>query len=100
VQETGLLCRSSDVMRGAPAALAPEGDVRVGRRWDLARVALDRSGAGRATQRRSTPIVADEKKCLGGIVRVWTWLAHVLSSYFDAAVRGNRCMGELLVAIH
>ncbi len=95
MQETDLLRRSSDVMRGTTAALAPKGDMGVARRWDLVGIALDRSRAGRATQRRSAPIIADEKECLGGVVRVWTWLAHVLSSYFDAALRGNRCMGEL-----
>lgn len=95
MQETDVLRRSSDVMRGATAALAPKGDVGVRRRWDLAGITFNRPGAGRAAQGRSAPIIADEKKCLGRVVRVWTWLAHVLSSYFDAAVRGNRCMGEL-----
>ena len=48
-------------------------------RRNLVRIALNGSSARRAAKRRSATVVADEKECLGGIVRVRTWLAHELS---------------------
>ena len=94
MQQTVLLCRSGHVVCRSPAAFAPERHVRIGRRWNLAGIALDRPGARRAAQWRSVAIVADEKKGLSGIVRVRTWLAHELSSYFNAALRGWRRIGD------
>jgi hypothetical protein len=86
VQQSELLRRSSDVVRRSPAALAPEGHVGVRRRWNLAGITLDRARAGRTAEGRSTSIVADEEECLGGIVRIRTWLAHMVSYCFYAAV--------------
>ena len=54
----------------------------VWRRWNLTGVPLDRSGTGGTAEGRSVAIVADEKKGLGRIVRIRTWLAHELSSCF------------------
>jgi len=94
VQQAGVLCRSGDVMGRSTAALAAERDVRV-RGWRyLTGITLDRPRAGGAAQWRSATIVADEKEGLSGVVRIRTWLAHEFSSYFDAALRGRRCMGE------
>jgi hypothetical protein len=53
--------------------------VRVGRWWDLARIALDRARARRAAEWGPSAVVADQKKGLGGVVRVRTRLAHELS---------------------
>lgn len=53
--------------------------MRVGRRRNLARIALDRSGARGTTQWRPVTVVADEEKRLSGVVRIRTWLAHELS---------------------
>lgn len=78
-EAVGLRC-PGDVVCRSTAALAAQSHVGV-RRWRyLSRVTLDRSGARRTTERRSAAVVADEKKGLGGIVRVRTWLAHELSS--------------------
>lgn len=82
MQQAVLLRRSGHVMRGSPTAFAPERHVGVGRRRNLPGITLDRSGARGAAQWRAVPIVADEKKGLSGIVRVRTWLAHELSSFF------------------
>ena len=60
----------------------------VGRWRDLAGVTLDRAGARGTTQGRSGTVVTDEKKCLGGVVRIRTWLAHGLSGCCHPAVRG------------
>jgi hypothetical protein len=81
VQQTVPLGRSGDVVGRPSAALAAEGDVRIGGRRSLVRVALDRSGARRAAERGSCAVVTDEKKGLSGVVRIRTWLAHELSSY-------------------
>ena len=74
------LSRAGDVMGGSAAALAAQRNVGVGGRRYLSRIALDRSGARRTTERRPCAVVADEKQCLSGVVRVRTWLAHELSS--------------------
>ncbi len=63
--------------------------MNVWRGWNLARVALDRAGAGGAAEWRSATIVADEKQGLGRVVRIRTWLAHELSGYFNTAVCGG-----------
>ena len=75
----GLRC-PGDVMSCATAAFTTQSHVRVGRWGYLSRITLDRPGTGGTTERRSAAVVADEKKCLSGIVRVRTWLAHELSS--------------------
>jgi hypothetical protein len=99
VQQTvGLSC-SRDIVGGSPAALTAQGDVAVWRWRDLARVALDRARARRAAERRSVAVVADEEQGLSGVVRVRTWLAHELSSYFDTALTGWRRIGGRLTAI-
>jgi hypothetical protein len=102
VQRNVTLGRPRDVVRRSPAALAAESHVRIGWRRNLVRVALDRSSARRAAERRSSAIVADEEKRLGGVVRVRTWLAHELSSYFETALRGRRRLVRwtFLTAIH
>ncbi|MBC7791932.1 MAG: hypothetical protein H7Z74_18455 [Anaerolineae bacterium] len=69
--------------------MAAQRHVGIGRGRNLAGVTLDRAGARRATEGRSATIVADEKKCLGGIVRVRTWLAHELSGYCYPAIGGG-----------
>ena len=75
------LSRPRDIVSRTSAAFAAEGHVCIGRRRDLVRIALDRSSARRAAERRSMAIVADEEQGLSGIVRIRTWLAHELSSY-------------------
>jgi len=80
VQETAGLCRARDVMRCPAAAFTAQGHVGIRRGWHLVWIALDRSGTGGTTERRSSTIVADEEKGLSRIVRVRTWLAHELSS--------------------
>jgi hypothetical protein len=81
VQQTVTLGRACDVVRGTSAALAAESHVRIERRRNLVRVALNRSSARGAAEWRSSTIVADEEKRLSGIVRIRTWFAHELSSY-------------------
>jgi hypothetical protein len=80
VQQAVSLCRSRDIVGGSAAALTAQSDVRVGRRRHLAGITLDRSGARRTAEWRSSAIVADEEQGLSRIVRVRTWLAHELSS--------------------
>jgi hypothetical protein len=57
---------------------------------NLAWITFDRPGARGAAQWRTVSVVADQEKGLSGIVRVRTWLAHELSSYFDTALPGLR----------
>jgi hypothetical protein len=65
-------------------------------RWgNLVWITFDRPGARGAAQWRTVSIVADQKKGLGGIVRVRTWLAHELSSCFDTALPGLRRIGDV-----
>jgi hypothetical protein len=102
VQQTVTLSRPRDVVCRTSAALAAESHVRIWGRRNLVRIALDRSGARGAAERRSAAVVADEKKRLSGVVRIRTWLAHELSSYFETALRGRRRMVRwtFLTAIH
>jgi hypothetical protein len=88
VQATVALGRSGNVVRRPSTAFATKRDVGIRRRGNLSRIALDRSGAGWATQGRSATVIADEEQCLGGVVRIRTWLAHEGSSYLDAALHG------------
>jgi hypothetical protein len=74
--------------------------MRVGRRWNLARIALDRSRAGRTAKGRSAAIVADEKKCLSRVVRIRTWLAHELSSVLQCGAARLASHKVTLTAIH
>src|SRR5688500_5032882 len=66
----------------------------VGRGRDLAGVALDGARARRTTKGRSATVVADEEKCLSGVVRIRTWLAHELSGYCSPAA-GGRTLGKV-----
>ena len=83
MQQAVGLCRSRDVVRGSAAALTAQRHMRIGRRWDLAGITLDRAGARWAAEWRSAPIIADQEQGLGGVVRVRTWLAHELSGYCE-----------------
>lgn len=99
MQQAEPLRRSRDVVRRSSAALAAQGDVRVWRGRYLVRIPFDRARAGRTAQRRTSPIVADEEECLGGIVRIRTWLAHyMVSNCFDAAVHPSAA--RHITAIH
>jgi hypothetical protein len=102
VQQTVMLGRPCDVVRRSSAALAAERHVRIAGRRNLVRITLDQPSARGTAEWRSTAVGADEKKSLGGVVRVRTWLAHELSSYFETALRGKRRMVRwtFLTAIH
>jgi hypothetical protein len=101
VQQTVALGRPCDVVCRPSAALAAECHVRIEGRRNLARIALDRPGARRAAERRPSAVVADEKQCLSGIVRIRTWLAHELSSYSKRRCAvGVACEVDVLTAIH
>ena len=89
MQQNAPLRRSGYVVCRSSAALAAERHVCIRRRWNLAGIPLDRPGAGRTAEGRSAAIVADEKKGLGGIVCIRTWLAHEVSSGLHAALRGG-----------
>ena len=80
MQQFAPLRRSGYIVCRSSAAFAAERHVCVERRRNLARIPLDRPGAGRTAEGRSAAIVADEKKGLSRIVRIRTWLAHEVSS--------------------
>jgi len=77
------------IMRRPSATFASQRHVGVGRRRNLAGITLDRAGAGWTTEGRSGTVVTNEKKCLGGVVRIRTWLAHGLSGCCQPVVRGG-----------
>jgi hypothetical protein len=95
VQENGTLRRSCHIVRRPSTALAAQCDMGVGGRRGLVGITLNRAGARRTAKGRSAAVIADEKECLSGVVRIRTRLAHVFSNYFDTVPRGWHCIGEL-----